>query len=295
FHVAGFVIALAGLAATGNLSSKSFLALAKLLVAIVAGWPMLAAVGWFLVCLFTVEVFHYSLRPLTRSSWALAASILAFGLATWAFPFQVKADQQLGYWQSWWFLTPALAGMVFYQLGVLGHRLNLFAPRSRAVDVAVSLVSLVILVLIFDRNQGPFPQSKLDMPLQGLSAFGHLGWFYTTGIVGSIFLFFVSRVLPAGRWSRFLGENSLVLMCLNSYLLLWIDRPVTAWLYTGLKWQSPLALTLCSAVATLLSFLLVAPLVKAIHRWAPWLTGETPALAPSAAPAVSAGPALAES
>ncbi|HEX4951990.1 MAG TPA: acyltransferase family protein [Thermoanaerobaculia bacterium] len=292
FHVVGFGVAALALLATGRLNGKTMLALGKLLLSIVAGWPMLAAVGWFLVCLFMVELFHFLLRKVTLGTPWLVVSIVAFGLATWALPFEVKAEQQLYHWQSWWLLTPALAGTVFYQLGVLARRLDLFAERSRGVTWVVSLVSLAVLLLIFDRNQGPFPQSRLDMPLLGLSAFGQLGWFYLTGVVGSVFLFFASRLMPAGRVMRVLGENSLLLMCLNSYFLLWIDRPLAAWLYNGLGWQSTLAITLSTAVGTVLSFLIAIPVVLAIRRWLPWAGGEVraPRPVPVAAPAAAALP-----
>ncbi len=295
FQVLGFLMVPVALLAVGKLSSEIMWSMTKRAAAIVVGWPMFAGVAWFLVCLFTVELFHQLLRPLTRSTLALVASIVGFVLLTWLLPFDVHSEQQRFHWQSWFFFTPALASLPFYQLGVLVRRHDLLPALPKPATWALSLGLLAVLLTIYDRNQGPFPESKLDMPLLGFSAFGHLGWFFATGLVGCVFLFLASRLFRAGAVTRWLGENSLLLMCLNSLPMILLNRQAAGWAHRSLGVDTWWEITLFSAVVSVLLFLVMVPIVALINRRAPWIAGREGEPYPrESAPPVAAEPMLSQ-
>jgi acyltransferase len=242
-------------------------------VAVLAGWPFFAAVCWFLCCLFTVELWNELLDRFTRASaWRVGAIVVGV-LAAWLIPFDLPGDSQYRHPLAWWFFLPALAMTAFYQLGVLVRRLELLPSVNRWRDRALASLFLVLSVLTFDLNQGPFPESRLKMPLVGLSQFGNVGWLYFGGLLGCLLFFFASRLLKRGPLLQALGQNSVALMGLNGLFMLYFNLPLAVWTYRTHGLREPWQVVVICILGTVASLLLTVPVIRTLNRFAPSWVG----------------------
>ncbi|HRC84189.1 MAG TPA: acyltransferase [Thermoanaerobaculia bacterium] len=276
FELVGLVLVLGMLAVSGRLSAETALKVSRQVLLLAAGWPLLNPVSWFLVTLFTLEVAQYFVARLTRPTWAVAVAAVLFGLATWAFPFDVYIAQQPYHPRGWWFTTPAMAGMVFYQAGVLLRRWRVPERLGRLPKLGLTLACTLAVFLTFDLNQGPFPQLHAHfMPLPGMSAFGNLPWFFTTGLVGGLAVFGLCQLLPHSKLLEAIGRNTTTLLCLNSFCVLLVNPAVVSYFGKTLGWISPWAVALQALLGTLICLAIAVPLADWIAQKAPWLAGRS--------------------
>ena len=76
-----------------------------------------------------------------------------------------------------------------------------------------------------------------------------------------------------------MGQNSLLLMCLNGIFYHFINPPVSQWVVDHLP-GSPMIVSLAALAITALSLAACMPLIAVLKRWLPQLVGRPAASGP---------------
>lgn len=281
FWVIGLALTLLTLAVTSNLNKVWMMRVLGWIADLPKGWAHFNPVAWALVCLFVIEVLQFFLAKITKPTAAVLALCALCITLTWAFPFNVNVYQQPKHLQGWWFITPAIALMPFFQLGLLFRRWRLPDRIPYWGHVTIALLAFVTLLLTFDLNNGPWIQEpRLPMVLFAFSQFGQLYWFFPNALLGALLLFSSCHIFERVGVLTELGRHTAAFVCLNSYFLLIIDLHLVRFLYQKLGITSPVEVIVAMGVVTVVSIAICMPIVKLIDRRAPWMAGRDTPLEP---------------
>ena len=174
------------------------------------GWPNFNIPTWFLLCLFMLELIHFSVSRLLTSPTRIALAILFFAVVGWF------ATSDVVYRETFdvWFTREALFLYSFYLLGMLLKQIGLFDPEhSLGLKIGLFVVSAATLLLTFDLNTCP-PDNK-PIVLINLSQHGDPLYFAITAIAGCLAVVALARLTPGMRLLQYAGRHSLVLMGMN--------------------------------------------------------------------------------
>jgi len=232
---------------------------------------------WFLFCLFTAELLQFGLSRLTRRTAHLVACVIGVGLVVTLVHLSSETiSTQLGEKRHWWYLTTALAALLFYQIGILIRRLPwLIGERSTLQRVVLCAAFLVVTLVTFDLNEGVRTNSP-PVVLMVDAKYGQIGWFLLSSLAGSLFVIYLSQLLAASRVLKYLGTITLGLMGLNGIMHTSLN-PALAGLIV--KWSPVHNAYVFTAVAvgvTILSLLACIPLVLLLERYLPYAVGRAP-------------------
>lgn len=236
--------------------------------------PIFNIPTWFLMCLVSVEILHFLVfRFLRHSDLRIIAAMAVFYMGGYMVnqQFDLTRFGDMLRW-NWWFMNEALVVYAFYLLGVLLRRRKLLELELPSwLIAALAILGIAAVYFSFDLNQGPF---KLNIEAVVIVAAGHgsILWFPLTAIVGSVGLIAMARLLPPMGWMRFMGQNALILFCLNGVVYHHINGPLAGW-FTQAMPQSWWSVSLFAAMVSALSLALAVPLVLVFNRWIPQLVG----------------------
>lgn len=232
-------------------------------------------VTWFLVCLFTVELWYYCLRPLVRTTGRLVVSLVCFVLLAilvnlYSEPIHVLFPQR-----HWWYISSGLTAMVFYQLGILLRRLGLLTgDGATARRIVLAAACLLVTLVTYRLNEG-LRTYRFGVVLMVDAKFGDPWWFFVTALAGSFLIVYVSQILAGSRVLKYLGQNTLTLMCMDGILLEFVNpelADLTVGLGLGQHW---LAFSVACLVCTVLSLAVCLPVNWFLQQHLPWTIGRT--------------------
>ena len=95
-----------------------------------------------------------------------------------------------------------------------------------------------------------------------------------TALAGCLLILCLAALTKVPKTVCYLGQNTLVLMCLNGIFYHYINPPLAAWLLDTFG-GSVLTVTLAGSVTTIVSLLLCVPLVYVFNRFTPGLIGKS--------------------
>lgn len=219
---------------------------------------------WFLVCLFTLELYHYLVVRLLPTPGRIVLAIPLFFAAGW----YLTRDME-GWGKDFWFVRESVFLYAFYLGGYLLRRTEaLSRGGGRWSAWPLFLGASAVLWFTFDLNPG----SRIFKPvvLINLSQHGDLFYFALAAVAGSLALIGLGRVLPQARLLQYLGRHSLVLMGLNGLFFDYLNVPMVQAL--GLPPEPWVILAGCTAV-TVFSLALCLPVVRVLDRYLPQLVG----------------------
>ena len=142
---------------------------------------------------------------------------------------------------------------------------------------AAAAITFLIVLFTYRLNHGRFSFPPLDAVVILFSSHGHFLWFPLTAVAGSLMVLFVAKILPGWRPMVWMGQNTLILMCLNGIFYHYINPPLAGWVVANLP-GTPVAIFAVGCMVTAVSLLLCVPLVYLLKRWLPQLVGK-PAVA----------------
>ena len=247
------------------------------LISTAFGIPMFCVPSWFILMMFSVEIVHYgAFRFLKSNSKILIGAVVFYVVGYW---FNLKFDifnpmkQRVVGW-NYLFIHEAITMYSFYLLGVYLRRKKFFMEKvSPKIVVPGLIVSFLIVLFTYKLNNGPFNFNYFNSVVIFFSSHGNFFWFPITAIVGSFFVLFLAKITPSQKTIIFLGQNTLILMCLNGIFYHFINPRVAKLVVDNLS-GSALTIFGVGCLMTVASLAFCMPLIVVFNKSVPQLVGK---------------------
>lgn len=245
------------------------------------GIPLFCVPSWFLMLIFSVEIVHYwAFRMFTSDARIIAGIVLFYivgYLLNWHFDIVNPIKGRVIGW-NYLFIHEAIIMYAFYLLGVLMNRKAFLRDvRAPMFLVPAAMIAFVTVLFTYRLNSGLFSFPPIDAVVILFSSHGHFIWFPLTAVAGCLMVFFVARAMPAWTPMVWMGQNTLLLMCLNGIFYHYINPPMAKWVVDRLP-GTPLTVWWVGCTVTVCSLAICMPLITLFKRWLPQLVGR-PAVA----------------
>ena len=247
------------------------------LKATVFGLPLFCVPSWFLLLIIGVEIVHFAaFRFLKSSNTQILAAALLFYLVGYMLNLKLDIFNPLkGRTVGWnyFFIHEAVTLYGFYLIGIYLRRHNVFSQRlPPKVAGSGALGGAILVALFYSQNNGPFNFSVYDAVVIIFASHGHILLFPFTALAGCLLVLCLASLVKVPKVVVYLGQNTLVLMCLNGIFYHYINPPLAAWLLENFG-GSALIVTFSGLATTVISMLLCVPLVYGFRRFTPRLIG----------------------
>jgi acyltransferase len=241
------------------------------------GVPLFCVPSWFLLMMFSVELVHYgAFRFLRSNAGILIGAVVFYAAGYWL---NLKLDivnplkgRVIGW--NYLFIHEAVTMYAFYLLGIyLRRRRFLMDKVSAKILVPGAIISFLIVLFTYGLNKGPYPFSAYDAVVIMFSSHGHFIWFPVTALAGSFMILFLARITPRQKIILWMGQNTLILMCLNGIFYHYINFRVAKWFlgnFSGSAW--PVLGIGCLMTAA--SLAVCIPLIYLFNKSVPQLVGK---------------------
>ena len=244
----------------------------------VFGLPSFCVPSWFLLMLFSVELIHYGVFRFLRFSNVIIimAAVLFYVGGYW---FNLKMDvvnimenRVVGY--NYLFIHEAVTMYAFYLLGVFLRRKNFLVEKvSPMITVPGAIIMFLIVLFTYKFNTGPFSFYIYHAVVIMFSSYGHFIWFPVTALAGSFMILFLARITPSQKTIIWMGQNTLILMCLNGIFYHYINYRVAGWFLTNVSGSFWSVLGI-GCVMTIASLAVCMPLIYLFNKFVPQLVGK---------------------
>ncbi len=246
------------------------------------GIPMFCVPSWFLLMLFSVEVVHYIVfrflkfgSTLFKYDSKILIAIVAFYII--GYMVNLKVDFMNPLKQRMFnliFIHEAITMYAFYLLGVYLRRRKFLTEKvSFKILIPGVVVAFLIVLFTFRLNNGPFNFNYFNSVVIIFSSHGNMFWFPLTAVVGSLFVFFLGKITPAQKTIVWMGQNTLILMCLNGVFYHYVNPGMGKLVFTNLSGQ-PLLIFVAGILMTIMSLTLCIPFIFLFNKYVPQLVGK---------------------
>jgi len=238
------------------------------IISTLLGFPAFNIPLWFMACLVSVELLHHALgRFLDSRSRLVAAAVVSY---ICGYFLTLKVNLLGG--ATFWLMHEALVVYAFYLTGVLMRRESILLGAQRGWRLTIASAACLILVLAtWDMNTGPFHLFQAVVVV--LSGHGNILLFPLTALAGSLLLLVLARMAGANRFFMFMGENALILFCLNGVFYHFFNGPFADWFAANFPghWM---AVTGAGVAFTGVSMAVCIPCILLLNKWLPQLVGK---------------------
>jgi acyltransferase len=248
------------------------------LISTAFGLTLFCVPSWFILLIFSVEMVHYcAFRFLKSSNLRILAGILFFYVAGYWMNLQFDivnpAKQKIIGW-NYLFIHEAVVMYAFYLSGVyLRRKRFLMDTVPKKILIPGVIATFFIVLFTFQLNNGPFNFNYFNSVVIMFSAHGSFLWFPVTALAGSLFVLLLAKITPSQKTILLMGQNTLLLMCLNGIFYHYINFMVAKWVVDHLS-DSFLTITGIGFLMTLTSLALCIPLIYLFNRFVPQLVGK---------------------
>jgi acyltransferase len=251
------------------------------LVNTVFGIPLFCVPSWFLMIIFSVEMVHYWAFRVLTSDKKILAGMAFFYVVGYLFNWHIDIVNPIKGRVIGWnylFIHEAIFMYAFYLLGVTMRRKSFLRQvRYPMILVPAAMVAFFIVLFTYRLNSGLFSFPPMDAVVILFSSHGHFIWFPLTAAAGCLMVLLIARALPAWAPMVWMGQNTLILMCLNGIFYHYINPPMARWVVDNLP-GTPLTVLWVGCIMTVVSLAVCMPLIVLLKRWLPQLVGR-PAVA----------------
>ncbi|MEA2039430.1 MAG: acyltransferase family protein [Thermodesulfobacteriota bacterium] len=243
----------------------------------VFGIPMFCVPSWFILMLFSVEMVHYAaFRFLQTNAKILVGAVVFYVAGYWVNMeldiFNPVKGRTIGW--NYLFIHEAVTMYAFYLIGVYLRRNKVFMEKmSPRIAVPGLIISFLIVLLTYNLNTGLFNFTPYDAVVIIFASHGHFLWFPVTAVAGSFCILFLARLTPPQKTIVWMGQNTLILMCLNGIFYHFINLRVAQWVVGNLTSSAPVVFGV-GCVMTVASLALCIPLIFLFNRYIPQLVGK---------------------
>jgi acyltransferase len=229
------------------------------------GRPAFSATLWFLVCLFTVEIFALLLLPRVRT--VLYGVLIAFFFLLFGHSLRLKPDMALVLPRNFWYIHESFLAFGLYALGYSTFR---WIRELIKLKVFVRGIIIVLLgsVLVWAVNMNsPVDGFAVDMKI---SMHGNF-FFFISAFAGILMIILFASLLPQLKWIEYIGKNTLILLGTNGLFISFFNTHILDWLD---HYDNVGMVFLDSVWISALSIILSIPLIEILNRWLPQLVGK---------------------
>jgi len=242
------------------------------------GIPMFCVPSWFILMLFSVELVHYgAFRFLKSDNIKILIGAVFFYVAGYWLNLELDIVNPLKGRVIGWnylFIHEAITMYGFYLLGVyLRRKTFLMEKVSLKILVPSVIITFLIVLFTYNLNNGPFTFHVYNAVVIIFASHGHFFWFPFTAVVGFLFIFLLAKITPNQKTIVWMGQNTLILMCLNGIFYHYINPRVAKWFlanFPGSFW--PVLGIGC--VMTIASLAACIPLIYLFNKFVPQLVGK---------------------
>jgi len=172
------------------------------------------------------------------------------------------------------FIHEAITLYPFYLLGIFLHRRRIFVePIPVRILFPGAIIAFLIVLFTYQLNTGPFSFHVYNYVVILFSSHGHMLLFPLTAIAGSALIFLIAGITRTQKTIIWLGQNTLILMCLNGVFYHYINPPTARWVLTNLP-TSSLSIFVVGLLITVASLALCMPCIMLFNRFVPQLVGK---------------------
>jgi acyltransferase len=97
--------------------------------------------------------------------------------------------------------------------------------------------------------------------------------FPLTAIIGCALILFLAKMTPTQKTIAWLGQNTLILMCLNGIFYHYINPGLAKWVLSDLS-GSAITVTAAGVIVTVFSLVFCIPFVFVFNKFVPQLVGK---------------------
>jgi acyltransferase len=249
----------------------------KGLVSTVFGIPSFCVPSWFILMLFSVELVHYgAFRFLKSNSRILMGAVVFYVVGYWL---NLKLDifnplkgRVVGW--NYLFIHEAITMYAFYLLGIYLRRKKFLIDKvSLKTLVPGIIITFLIVLFTYKLNTGPFNFSVYDAVVIIFASHGNFFWFPISAVAGSFMILFLAKITPAQKTIVWMGQNTLILMCLNGIFYHYINGRVAKWVLDTLG-GSGLTVFWVGCLMTVASLGVCIPLIFIFNKFVPQIVGK---------------------
>ncbi len=242
------------------------------------GLPSFCIPSWFLLLIIGLELVHYgAFRFIKDANIKLLFAALGFYLIGYWFNLKFDLFNPLkGRTVGWnyFFIHEAIALYPFYLLGIYLHRRRfLMDPVPTRFLMPGAVAAFLIVWFTYRLNTGPFNFNVYDAVVILFSSHGHILLFPLTTIAGCALILFLAGMTRTRRTIVWLGQNTLILMCLNGIFYHYINPPTARWVHAHLP-GSALSISGIGLIMTMASLALCMPFIYWFNKLVPQLVGK---------------------
>lgn len=241
------------------------------------GIPSFCVPSWFILMLFSVELIHYGAFRFLKSNLHILIGALAFFVV--GYWLNLKLDifnpikgRVIGW--NYLFIHEAITMYGFYLLGVYLRRRNFLVEKvSPKILVSGVVITFFIVLFTYKLNTGPFNFSPYQAVVIIFASHGSFVWFPITALAGSFLLLFLGKITPPDKIILWMGQNTLILMCLNGVFYHYINGRVAEWVLDTLS-GSGLTVFWTGCLMTVASLAVCIPFIYLFNKFLPQLVGK---------------------
>ena len=248
------------------------------LVNTIFGIPSFCVPSWFLLLIVGVELVHYSVfRFLQNSNIRIIGAAILFYVVGYMLNLKLDIFNPLkGRLVGWnyLFIHEAITLYAFYLMGIYLRRKRII-PNRLPVGVLAPGAAIAFLVVLFtyQLNNGPFTFSVYNAVIIMFASHGDILLFPLTAIAGCTLVLLIAGMTRAQKTIVWLGQNTLILMCLNGIFYHYLNPPAAEWMLANLP-TSALSIFGLSSIVTVASLAMCIPLVFIFTKFIPQLVGK---------------------
>jgi acyltransferase len=244
----------------------------------VFGLPSFCIPSWFLLLIIGVELVHYgAFRFLQNSNTKIIIAAVVFYVVGYLFNLEMDLFNPLkGRIVGWnyFFLHEAITLYPFYLMGIYLRRKHILVERiSIKVLIPAAVFTFLIVLFTYRLNKGPFNFPLYQDVVILFSSHGNMLLFPLTAISGSALVLMVAAMTSSQKTIVWLGQNTLVLMCLNGIFYHYINPPTARWVIANLPHTAP-SIFGAGLAMTVASLATCIPLVFMFTKLVPQLVGK---------------------
>jgi acyltransferase len=251
---------------------------AKGLVNTIFGLPSFCIPSWFLLLIIGVELVHYgAFRFLKNSNSMILIAAVVFYVVGYLLNLKLDIFNPLKGRTVGWnylFIHEAITLYAFYLLGIFLRRKRIIVDRmSMKVLGPGAVVAFLIVLLTYRLNNGPFNFHVYNDVVIIFASHGNMLLFPLTALAGCALILLIAAMTRAPKTIVWLGQNTLILMCLNGIFYHYLNPPTAKWVLANLP-DSALGIFGVGCVMTAASLALCIPLVFVLTKFVPQLVGK---------------------
>ena len=250
----------------------------KGIVNTVFGLPFFCVPSWFLLLIIGVELVHYgAFRFLKDSNIKIMIAAVLFYIAGYLLNLKLDLFNPLkGRTVGWnyFFIHEALTLYSFYLAGIYLRRKRIFMEQiSRKVLIPSSVVAFLIVLFTYKLNNGPFNFPVYNAVVIIFASHGHMLLFPLTAIAGCALILLIAKMTRIQKTIIWMGQNTLILMCLNGIFYHYINPPAAKWVLANLP-NSALSIFCVGFIVTVVSLAICIPVIFIFIEFVPQLVGK---------------------